>query len=120
MRAPGDVASPVRSTALRCANSKLNLLIMAGLIVELSVPLNLLSLMNAEPRAVRSERSSLLNASLTLRVLVKAYRSITAWLVVRLRSNRPDSSVSWSLVGKKPLWSVRPCRGPGCWVALLI
>ena len=37
------------------------------------------------------------------RVLVKACRSISAWLVVRLRSNRPDSLVSWLLVGKKPL-----------------
>src|SRR5260370_42606919 len=102
MRAPGDVASPVRSTALRCASSKLNLLIMAGLTVELSVPLKLLSLMNEHARAVRLERSSLLNASLSLRELVEAYRNITDWFVFRLQSKRRDNSCSWWLVRNKP------------------
>lgn len=54
----GPVDVPVRSTAPRCDTSKLNLLRATELKVELRLPLRLLSAVNDEPRAVRSESSS--------------------------------------------------------------
>lgn len=41
----------------------------------------------------------------------EVYRSMIASRVVSVRSMRPDSSVSWSVVGKSPDWRLRLARG---------